>query len=125
LWGQAALARPGELDDRVAPIVYRYEHTLLVLPNLGEHVLEWADAQLGRVTAIVSSRDPRAVNPPTLPALAPLEYAPAEAYESLRERLPDGVAYLRQREALLEEARRDNAASRQRRSWPISNRSRA
>lgn len=115
----------GELDERVAPIIDRHEHTLLVLPSVGQHVAEWADTQLGRVTAVGYSRDPGTVSLPTLPALAPLEDTPADVYGSPRERLPDGLAYLRQREALLEEARRDNAASRDRRSWPSNDRSRA
>lgn len=111
-----------ELDERVTPIIDQHEHTLLVLSNLGEQVLAWADEQVGKVTTIAYSRDPRTVNPPTLPALAPLEHTVADVYGSPGERLPDGLAYLRQREALLEEARRENAASRHRRSWPISNR---
>ncbi len=82
-----------ELEERVAPIVYRHEHTLLVLPNLGERVLEWADEQAGRVTAIGYSRDPRAVRPPVLPHVGSLEHAPADGYGAAREKLPDGVQF--------------------------------
>ena len=116
----------GELDERVAPIIERHEHTLLVLLHVGEHVIEWAGEQSGRVTAIAYRRDPRTVNPPALPAFVQLQHTSADSCGSTREKLPEGVEFvLRQREALLEEARRDNAASRHRRSWPINDRSRA
>jgi hypothetical protein len=115
----------GELEERLEPIVDRYEHTLLVLPSVGDHVAEWVDEQGGgRVTAVGYCRDPRTVSPPVLPHLAALEHTPADAHGTALEKLPDGVQFLRHREALLEEARRDNAASRRRRSWPLNDRSR-
>ena len=112
-----------ELEERLEPIIDRYEHTLLVLPSVGEHVIDWADAQSGRVTAIGYSRDRRTVSPPVLPPLGSFEPTPADSFGSVWEELPDGVAFLQQRQALLEEARRDIAASRSRRPWPLNNRS--
>lgn len=103
----------GELEERLEPIVDRHEHTLLVLPSLGEHVVEWVDAQSGRVTAIGYRRDPRTVSPPVLPALPLLEHQPAGT--CLQPEQPEpGAHLLRYREELLAEARRDNAAHKRR-----------
>ncbi len=115
----AVVAKPrsldrGELEERVEPIVDRHEHTLLALPSVGEHVLEWIDEQSGRVTAIGYSRDPRTVSPPVLPTLPQLEHQPAGPRRQPKQ--PEAGAHLlRYREELLAEARRDNAAHKRRR----------
>lgn len=112
-----------ELEERLEPLVDQHEHTLLVLPSVGEHVVDWVDEQPGRVTAIAYSRDPRTFRPPVLPRLSSLEHTPLDPRASAREETPEGLEFLRQREKLLEEARRDVAVSRHRQSRRIDNRS--
>ena len=50
-----------ELEGRVAPILDRHDHTLLVLPSLSEQAREWIDERMGRTTAIAYRRDARVV----------------------------------------------------------------
>ncbi len=103
-----------ELEERVEPIVDQHERTLLLLPSVGKHVLEWIDERAGRVTAIGYRRDPRTVSPPVLPTLSLLEHQPAGPRQQPEQ--PEArVDLLRYREALLAEARRDNAAHERRR----------
>jgi len=108
-----------ELEERLEPIIHAHEHTLLVLPNVDRHDAEWVDEQRGRVTAIGYRRDPRTFNPPILPPLPPLEHHPADMRQQPAQPEP-GAELLRQREALLAEARRDNEAHRQRGLRPSS-----
>lgn len=72
-----------EIEERVGPIVGRHEHTLLVLPSVGEHLTEWVEEQGGRVSALGFRRDPRIVRPPVLPPLPALERAPVDPHGSV------------------------------------------
>src|SRR5207253_7282921 len=112
-----------ELDQRLQAILDQHQHTLLVLPSVGEHVRDWLDDQGGRATALAYRRDPRTVSPPHLPPLTALEHTPADPDPQAWEEPRDGLAYLRRREQVLAEARRDNAAHRQRRPWHDDHRS--
>lgn len=82
----AVVARSHGLDrralgQRVAPIVCRYEQTLLVLPHVGTRVREWCEEFGGRVSVIGWRRDPRHVALPDLPRLRALEPALAKSVD--------------------------------------------
>ena len=62
-----------ELERQVIPLIASYEHTLLVLPQVGKRTREWFDDFAGQANVIGFPRDPRTVTLPPLPTFAALE----------------------------------------------------
>lgn len=74
----AILAKPRELhrrelDQQVLPLLGRYQHILLVLPDAGRGTREWFDELAGHADVLSYRRDPKRVALPRLPALPALE----------------------------------------------------
>jgi hypothetical protein len=79
-----------ELERQVIPLIASYEHTLLVLPQVGKRTREWFDDFAGQASVIGFPRDPRTVTLPPLPAFAALEPTSVTPQEEGRP-MPRGV----------------------------------
>jgi hypothetical protein len=70
-----------ELERQLIPLIASYEHTLLVLPQVGKRTRDWFEEFAGQATAIDFPRHPRTVTLPQLPTIAALEPRSATAHE--------------------------------------------
>ncbi|HET7572663.1 MAG TPA: hypothetical protein VFJ77_08340 [Gaiellaceae bacterium] len=74
----AILAKPRglprrQLERKLLPLVGKYHHLLVVLPEAGQATREWFDELGGHASVLAHRREPRRVTLPELPDLAALE----------------------------------------------------
>ena len=74
----AILAKPDalprrQLERKVLPLLGKYHHLLVVLPEAGRRTRDWFDELGGNASVLAYRRDPRRATLPRLPALEALE----------------------------------------------------